>query len=112
LTVNNPLGRADQLRLYGLYAFDPEDSDARGSYGGFDYRLPIAGSKHVLQLGYSHNLFEVGQLLRALNIRGATDTAQLGYTRMLAKNRFGESSLQLSLARKDAEFEQQNTVTA
>lgn len=112
LTVNNPLGRADQFRLYGLYAFDPEDSDARGAYGGFDYRLPVAGPKHVLQLGYSHNLFEVGQLLRALNIRGATDTAQLGYTRMLAKNRFGESSLQLSLARKDAEFEQQNTVTA
>ncbi|HEY4366771.1 MAG TPA: ShlB/FhaC/HecB family hemolysin secretion/activation protein [Steroidobacteraceae bacterium] len=112
LTVNNPLGQADKLNIYGLYAFDPSDSDSKGVYGGVDYRLPILGPKNELQVGYSHNLFEVGQLLRELGIKGTTDIEQLGYTRMLSKTRLGDASFQVSLARKDAEFEQQGAITA
>ena len=111
-TLNDPLGLADKLNVYGLYAFDPDDSDALGAYGGFDYRLPILGPTNRLHVGYSHNLFEVGQLLRELGIRGETDIAQATYTRMLARTRLTDASLQLSLARKDAEFEQQGAVTA
>lgn len=112
LTLNNPLGQADQLRLFGLYAFDPSDGDSKGLYGGFDYRLPVFGPRHELQLGYSHNLFEVGKLLRQLGIKGTTDIAQLSYNRTLSKTRLGDMTLQLGLTRKDAQFEQQGTVTA
>ena len=112
LTVNNPFGQADKLNLYGLYAFDPDDSVAKGVYGGLDYRLPLFGPTHQLQVGYSHNLFEVGQLLRELGIKGTTDIAQAGYTQMLSKTRLGDASAQFSLARKDAKFEQQGAVTA
>ena len=112
LTINDPLGQADKLNVYGLYAFDPDDSVSKGVYGGVDYRLPILGPKNEMQLGYSHNLFEVGQLLRELGIKGTTDIAQVSYTRMLSKTRLGDASAQISLARKDAEFKQQGAVTA
>jgi hemolysin activation/secretion protein len=112
VTVNNPLGQADKLNVYGLYAFDPQDSDANGVYGGLDYQLPILGPKNEMQLGYSHNSFEVGQLLRELGIKGTTDIAQVSYTRMLSKTRLGDASAQVALARKDAQFEQQGAVTA
>lgn len=112
LTVNNPFGQADRLNVYGLYAFDPDDSDAKGSYGGLDYRTPVFGPTHQVQAGYSHNLFEVGQLLRDLGIQGTTDIAQLSYTHMLSKTRLGDMSAQVGLARKDAKFEQQGATTA
>jgi hemolysin activation/secretion protein len=112
LMVNDPLGQADQLKVYALYAFDPSDSNSVGLYGGFDYRLPIAGPEHALQVGYSRNQFEVGQLLRALGIKGTTDIAQLTYERQLTKTRLGGASAQMSFARKDAQFEQQGAMTA
>ncbi|MGH8179281.1 MAG: ShlB/FhaC/HecB family hemolysin secretion/activation protein [Steroidobacter sp.] len=112
LTLNNPLGQADRLKVYGLYAFDPSDNDSKGLYGGVEYRLPILGPRHELQFGYSHNLFEVGQLLRDLGIEGATDIAQISYKRKLWKTRLGSASAQASFARKDAEFEQQGATTA
>lgn len=111
-TLNNLLGQADTLRAYGLYAFDPADSDSKGAYGGLDYRLPIAGPWAELGFGYSRNLFEVGQLLRELGIKGTTDIAQISYTRNLAKTRLGGASAEVSFARKDAEFEQQGATTA
>lgn len=112
LTLNNLLGQADRLKLYGLYAFDPSDSDSKGVYGGIDYRLPVRGPLNEWQLGYSHNLFEVGQLLRELGIKGTTDIAQISYSRMLSKTRLGGASAEVALARKDAEFEQQGAITA
>lgn len=112
LTLNDPLGQADRLKLFGLYAFDPSDSDSKGVYGGFDYRLPVFSPRHELQFGYSHNLFEVGKLLRQLGIQGTTDIAQITYDRTLSKTRLGDMTLQLGLTRKDARFEQQGTVTA
>lgn len=112
LTVNNPLGQADKLNVYGLYAFDPEDSDSKGVYGGMDYVLPLFGPKNQLQATYSHNLFEVGQLLRELGIKGTTDIAQVSYSRNLIKTRLTDASAVVSFAHKDAEFEQQGTVSA
>lgn len=111
-TLNNPLGQADVLKAYGLYAFDPSDSDSKGLYGGLDYRLPIGSPRHELQFGYSRNLFEVGQLLRELGIKGTTDIAQISYTRKLSKTRLGGASADITFARKDAEFEQQGATTA
>jgi len=112
LTVNNPLGQADKLNVYALYAFDPDDGDSRGTYGGIDYRLPLFAPRHQLQMGYSHNLFEVGQLLRELGIKGTTDIAQVTYTESLSKTRLSDLSLQVGFAHKDAEFEQQGVMTA
>jgi hemolysin activation/secretion protein len=112
LTVNNPFGQADRLNVYGLYAFDPGDSDSKGAYGGIDYRLPVFGPRHQLGASYSHNLFEVGQLLRQLGIKGTTDIAQMSYTQSLAKTRLTNASAQFTFAHKDAEFEQQGAVTA
>jgi hemolysin activation/secretion protein len=112
LTVNNPFGQADRLNVYGLYAFDPGDSDSKGAYGGIDYRLPLFGPRHQLGASYSHNLFEVGQLLRQLGIKGTTDIAQISYTQSLAKTRLTNASAQIAFAHKDAEFEQQGAVTA
>ncbi|HEX5421152.1 MAG TPA: ShlB/FhaC/HecB family hemolysin secretion/activation protein, partial [Gammaproteobacteria bacterium] len=111
-TVNDPLGRADRLKIYVLDAFDPADNDAKGLYGGLDYQLPLFGPVHALKLGLSRNLFDVGQHLRQLGIKGTTDIAQAGYTWNLSKTRLGGSSLGFSFAHKDAEFEQQHVTTA
>jgi hemolysin activation/secretion protein len=112
VTINNPFGQADKLSLYGLYAFDPDDSGAKGVYGGFDYRLPVWGPRNAVNVGYSHNLFEVGAILAALGIKGTTDIAQAGYSRILTKTRLTDMSADAWLARKDAEFEQQGAITA
>ncbi len=112
VTINDPFGQADKLNVYGLYAFDPDDSDSKGMYGGFDYVLPLFGPKNQLQAGYSHNLFEVGKLLRQLGIKGTTDIAQVSYTRNLMKTRLTDASASMSFAHKDAEFEQQGAITA
>ncbi len=112
LTVNNPFGQADKLNIYGLYAFDPDDADSNGTYGGLDYRIPLLSPRHQLQASYSHNLFEVGKLLRALGIKGTTDIAQLTYTQGLRKTRLSDVSFQAGFSHKDAQFEQQGTTTA
>ncbi len=112
LTINDPFGQADRLNVYGLYAFDPDDSDSKGLYGGMDYRLPLFGPRHQLGASYSHNLFEVGKLLRQLGIKGTTDIASLSYTQSLTKTRLSNASAQFTFAHKDAEFEQQGAVTA
>lgn len=112
LTLNNPFGQADKLNIYGLYAFDPDDSDSNGAYGGFDYRIPLFSPRHQLQTSYSHNLFEVGKLLRALGIKGTTDIAQVTYSESLRKTRLSDLSVQAGFAHKDAEFEQQGAITA
>jgi hemolysin activation/secretion protein len=111
-TVNDPLGRADRLEVYALDAFDPSDGSAKGLYGGLDYRLPIGGPEHAVDIGYSRNAFDVGRALRALGIEGTTDIAQAAYSRGLSKTRLGNTSISFSLARKDAEFEQQGVTTA
>ncbi|MBB6095558.1 hemolysin activation/secretion protein [Povalibacter uvarum] len=112
LTINDPLGQADKLNVYGLYAFDPDDSDSKGMYGGIDYVTPLFGPRNELQASYSHNLFEVGKLLRQLGIKGTTDIAQVSYTRNLVKTRLTDAAALASFAHKDAEFEQQGAITA
>jgi hemolysin activation/secretion protein len=112
LTLNNPFGQADRLNVYGLYAFDPDDSDSKGAYGGMSYRVPLMGPTNQLQVEYSHNLFEVGQILRQLGIKGTTDIAKATYTRSLVKTRLTNASAQLAFAHKDAEFEQQGAIAA
>jgi hemolysin activation/secretion protein len=81
-------------------------------YGGIDYVTPLFGPRNELQAGYSHNLFEVGKLLRQLGIKGTTDIAQVSYTRNLVKTRLTDAAAFASFAHKDAEFEQQGAITA
>lgn len=112
MVFNNPFGEADRLHLFGLYAFDPGDKDAKGLYGGFDYDVPIVGPRNTLRIGLSHNLFEVGRQLRLLGIKGTTDMVQFSVARTLSKGRLGQFSAHIGGARKDAEFEQQDVVAA
>lgn len=112
VVVNNPFGVADRLHVYGLYAFDPDDSRARGLYGGFDYRAQVNDPRNALRFGYSRNQFEVGQQLRLLGIKGTTQVADVSFARTFTKSRLETLSAHIGMARKDARFEQQGILGA
>lgn len=108
--VNNPLGRGDRLRIYGLYGFDTSDSRANGLYGGFSYDVPVWGPRNSLHVSYAHNAYEVGNIdsqdIVALDSEGTTDIIELGVRHNFVPSRLGSSSIGLTAASKTAVFEQ------
>src|SRR5262249_39633130 len=79
-SFNDLAGIADRLRVYGLYAFDEQDSNANGIYGGLSYDAPIFSPRDSLHVGYSHNAYEVGNVtadIAALDSKGSSDIAEL-----------------------------------
>ncbi|MGH8229545.1 MAG: ShlB/FhaC/HecB family hemolysin secretion/activation protein [Steroidobacteraceae bacterium] len=107
VTVNDPLGMADQLRLSGLYEFDPADGSEHGVYGGGAYSVPIFSPRDFLQFSYFTNAYVVGGLpadLELLNPQGTASTGELGYLHDFAPSRLGSASLGLAFDVKRASF--------
>ncbi len=107
LTVNDPLGLADQLQLSGMYGFDPSDSSEHGAYGGAAYSVPIFSPRDFLELSYFTNAYVVGGLaadLQLTNPKGKASTGELGYRHDFAPSRLGSASLGLAFDVKRATF--------
>jgi hemolysin activation/secretion protein len=112
VAFNDLLGIADRLRAYALYAFDRKDSNANGLYGGISYDAPIFSPRDALHVGYAHNAYEVGNVtedIAALQSKGDSNVAELGYRHTFMPNRLGSSSIGLTAAHKEAVFKQLRT---
>ena len=81
--VNGPLGRADQLTLYGLYA--------EGSVNGFlRYELPVNSYGGALELSVSEGRIEIiGGPFKDLDVEGSSDEVALGYRQSLLAGSWG-----------------------
>ena len=107
LTVNDPLGLADQLQLAGLYSFDPSHSTEHGTYGGATYTVPVFSSRDFIALSYSTNAYIVGGLsgeLQLINPKGKATTGELGYRHDFAPSRLGSASIGAAFDVKRATF--------
>jgi hemolysin activation/secretion protein len=107
LTVNNPLGLADQLQLSGMYAFDPSDSTEHGTYGGASYTVPIFSPRDYLELSYFTNAYVVGGLgadLQLVNPKGKASVGELGFRHDFAPTRLGSASIGAAFDVKRATF--------
>jgi hemolysin activation/secretion protein len=109
LGVNNVLGEADRLRLFGLYGFDPSDGNAHGAYGGFTYAIPVFTPRDSLQVSYSTNSYDIGKVtadIAATRPRGSSGIAELEFRHVLPPSRLGSASFGLALDSKRATFQQ------
>ncbi len=109
---NDLAGIADRLRVYALYAFDQSDSNANGVYGGISYDAPVFSPRDSLHAAYSHNAYQVGNVtadIAALQSKGSSDVAELGYRHAFMPSRLGSSTIGLTAANKEAVFRQLHT---
>jgi hemolysin activation/secretion protein len=107
LTVNDPLGLADQLQLSGLYSFDPSHGTEHGGYGGATYTVPIFSPRDFVVLSYSTNAYVVGGLsaeLQLINPKGKATIGELGYRHDFAPSRLGSASIGAAFDVKRATF--------
>ncbi|MGH8302526.1 MAG: ShlB/FhaC/HecB family hemolysin secretion/activation protein, partial [Steroidobacteraceae bacterium] len=112
LTVNDPLGLADQLQLSGMYAFDPSHSTEHGTYGGASYTVPIFSPRDYLELSYFTNAYVVGGLaadLQLINPKGKASVGELGFRHDFAPSRLGTASLGVGFDVKRATFSANGT---
>jgi hemolysin activation/secretion protein len=109
MSVNNLFGQADQLRAYALYGFDPDDSSARGLYGGFRYTLPIVDSRNFIFFGAATNAYEIGQAsdtnVDDAKPQGDAFEASVGYRHAFAPSRTTTGGFEFELQSKDSSFE-------
>lgn len=108
LTWNNVSGHADRATFYVLDAFDPDDSNSQGLYGGADYTFPFFSPANSMSLSYSTNAFDVGQALRDLDIAGDSAIADATFRRVFSRSRLGTAYWGLGFAYKEANFKQQD----
>ncbi|MHB8816652.1 MAG: ShlB/FhaC/HecB family hemolysin secretion/activation protein [Steroidobacteraceae bacterium] len=107
LTVNDPLGFADQLQLSGMYGFDPSDSTEHGTYGGASYSIPIFSPRDFLEVSYFTNAYVVGGLaadLQLINPKGKASTGEFGYRHEFSPSRLGSASIGAAFDVKRATF--------
>lgn len=104
---NDPLHRADRLRLIGLYALDASDSGAHGLYGGLDYEIPLLSPRDSLRVLHLTNTYSVGAPvadLRAVDIEGETQIDEVGYRHDFPRTRLGSASIGMAFNVKSAKF--------
>jgi len=109
LGVNNLVGDADRLRLYGLYGFDPSDKNAHGAYGGVSYEIPLFSPRDFVLASYATNSYDIGKVtadIAATHPKGDTGIGELGYRHNLAPNRLGSSTFGLYFDVKRGTFKQ------
>ncbi len=105
---NNPLGKADQLTVAGLYTLDPENS----VYGALHYGIPWFPRKWrtpvLFGIGATYNQFDVGRRLAALGLHGETERAGLSMTRDFIRSRLFDLTGKLSFDRKRAQVKRKS----
>jgi hemolysin activation/secretion protein len=107
LTFNDPLHRADRLKLTGLYATNSSGGSTHGAYGGLDYEIPVFSPNDSLRVLHLTNAYNVGTAAAAIsgsNSKGDTRVDELGYRHDFARTRLGSASIGLAFNVKSAEF--------
>ncbi|MEP7243173.1 MAG: ShlB/FhaC/HecB family hemolysin secretion/activation protein [Gammaproteobacteria bacterium] len=112
-TLNNPLHRADRLRLTGLYAMRSFGGDSHGAYGGVDYEIPLFGPNDSLRVSHLKNAYTVGASAASVlteDSKGDTRVEELAWRHDFSRTRAGSASVGLALNVKSATFESQPAV--
>ena len=93
LTLNNPLGFADQLSLGVLQSFDSKEGAQNTTYGSLSYRTPLFHS--ALSLGFlaSNNQFDIGRDFTDLGLEGEASIARVDMRYQWAQSRTLNSTL-------------------
>lgn len=105
VTVNNLLGRADQLRLFGLYAFDPSDSDRSNLYGGLAYDF-AATARSRISASYSTNYIDLRSDVADFDpATGESQVADLFWRWEADLTKLTDFTLGLGVSRKSATYE-------
>lgn len=113
LTFNDPLHRADRLKITGLYAASTSDGSSHGAYGGIDYEIPLFSPNDSIRFVHLTNAYNVGAATAAVSTadsEGDTRVDELGYRHDFARTRLGSASIGLAFNVKSAKFEAPPTV--
>jgi hemolysin activation/secretion protein len=108
LTFNDPLGRADRLKLTGLYARTASGGSSHGAYGGLDYEIPLFSPSDSLRFIHLTNAYNVGADAASVTTsesEGDTRVDELAYRHDFARTRLGSASIGLAFNVKSATFE-------
>lgn len=112
-TFNDPLHRADRLRLTGLYGKSSSSNASHGVYGGLDYEIPLFSPSDFIRVIHLTNAYNVGAAAAAVSTfdsEGDTSVNELGYRHDFARTRLGSASLGLAFNTKSAKFKSPPTV--
>jgi hemolysin activation/secretion protein len=112
-TFNDPLHRADRLKLTGLYAASTSKGSSHGAYGGLDYEIPLFSPNDSLRVVHLTNAYNVGASAAAVTTddsKGDTRVDELGYRHDFARTRLGSASIGLAFNVKSATFKAPPTV--
>ena len=71
----NPLRRADKLS-FAITGAGGEDTNASGF---ISYRMPLHSLAHHVSMGYSNNIFGIGEEFKDLELAGDAQTVRVGY---------------------------------
>ncbi len=93
LTLNNPLGVADQLSLGVLQSFDSKEGAQNTTYGSLSYRAPLFHSALSLGLLVSNNQFDIGRDFSDLGLEGEASIARVDMRYQWAQSRALSSTL-------------------
>jgi len=93
LTLNNPLGFADQLSLGVLQSFDSNEGSQNTTYGSLSYRTPFFHSALSLGLLVSNNQFDIGRDFSDLGLEGEASIARVDMRYQWAQSRSLNSTL-------------------
>src|SRR5262249_28528830 len=113
LTFNDPLHRADRLKLTGLYGASTSKGSSHGAYGGLDYEIPIFSPSDSLRVMHLTNAYNVGAAAAAVSSsdsKGDTRVDELGYRHDFPRTRLGSASIGLAFNVKSATFKAPPTV--
>ena len=108
LTFNDPLGRADRLKLTGLYARSASNGSSHGAYGGLDYEIPLFSPSDSLRFIHLTNAYNVGAVAAAVTTaqsKGDTRVDEIAYRHDFARTRLGSASFGLAFNVKSATFQ-------
>jgi hemolysin activation/secretion protein len=112
-TFNDPLHRADRLKLTGLYGASTSQGSSHGAYGGLDYEIPLFSPNDSLRFVHLTNAYNVGAAAAAVSTadsEGKTRVDELAYRHDFARTRLGSASIGLAFNVKSATFEAPPTV--
>jgi hemolysin activation/secretion protein len=113
LTLNDPLHRADRLKLTGLYARSTSAGHSHGAYGGLDYEIPLFSPSDSLRFVHLTNAYNVGAQAAAVtgqDSEGDTRVDELAFRHDFARSRLGSASVGIAFNVKSATFEAPPTV--
>lgn len=101
-TINNPTFQSDILSFNLLQTVSPSNS----LYGSVQYEIPYIPLDMSIGALYSKNQYEVGDVLKILNVNGSSRIARIYIKKWLIRSRSVSLKTQFGLSRKEATVNQ------